>query len=223
MKKYSKKARIAVILGVILALIMSSMSASYAASGKTKKATVYDEVIVKGNYAYCSASEGIYRVNLETGAKKRLVEHSNAGIVGQPKGLKIYKGYLYYSLFGEANDPLYRVKLNGKNKKLVGNVGAYAFSKGKIYYTYNIYKKKHTVKKRVMDLNGKNKKKSKYKVKNTYKKTNKAKYMVKRVLERTEEEEIDGEINVTEYFTDYFTGPDGMSVELCTFTEDYIK
>jgi len=221
MKSYTKKSRIAIILGIIVSLILSSMTVSYAASG-TKKMTAY-RVVIKGKYAYCGAHNGIYRVNLYTESKKRIVKENNEGFDFGPCYLKIFKGYLYYLSDGPILSPLSRVKLNGKNKKHLADVYEYAISKGKIYYTSYSFNTDKDIK-RVMKLNGKNKKKSRYNVRMKYKDSNKSGYRVEQVLVRTETEYFDEEYyNVIEHYADYFVGPNGEMIKLCSYSTDYLQ
>lgn len=218
MNKTSKKIRIAVVLGVVMALIISSMGVSYASSG-TKTMTVYCEVIVKGGYAYCAANRGIYRVNLKTGDKKRIVKETGDPFEPGPGAMKIHKGYLYYSNIYPDRAFLYRVKLNGTNNKRLAEIDfKYAISKGKIYYECLSKDRVKTLKK-VMKLNGKSKKKSSYKVKQINRRSNKSNYKIKTVFVQDEtvyDEHYDDYI-VLKRYAEYLTTPDGRSIKLCTY------
>lgn len=222
MKKYTKKVRLATILAVVVALIFSSMTVSYAAS-KTKTMTVYTEVVKKGNYAYCAARNGIHRVNLKTGARKRIVKFNKDSPAGGPSCMKLHKGYLYYELDGMMTQGLYRIKLNGTGRKYLAEIWDYTISKGKIYYTTYNYKNDKAAK-RVMSLNGKNKKKSSYNVKQRYKSTNATGYRVKTELKKTEKEYFNEEsCEVIEHYTEYLTTPNGEKIKLCSYTYSYLE
>ena len=176
-----KKTRIAVIFALIAALILSNTVSAFAAS-KTKKMTVYNEVIKSDNYAYCAAGDGIYKINLVNGASQKLVNIDSYPFVGVG-GMKLYKGYLYYLTGGTgvASPSLYRIKTNGKGKKKLDSADRYVIKKKKVYYTKRVGEFYNKSVKRQMKLNGSKKKKSSYKVKATFKDSNAAGYYVKQV------------------------------------------
>ena len=204
---------------LMTALVFTSFTVvSFGGSG-TKKMTVYDEVVVSGNYAYCSAAPGIYRVNLKTNKVKRIVDNSEYyTITGPLFGMKVHKGYLYYMGTGGIGSPLHRVKKSGGKTKYLCVVDDYAIKKGKIYYQAFDVDKDKSVKK-VMKLNGKNKKKSSYKVKNKYKKSNKKGYKVKYVKTGKKEYSADLEDYVP-VVKAYLVRPGKKNVLLCTFLDE---
>lgn len=210
MKKYTKKVRIAIILSIVVSLIFSSMTVSYGAT-KTKRMNVYDEVIVKGNYAYCSTPEGLYKVNIDTLYKKRLIRSDEYTPISS---MRIYKGYIYFFRGGPIMSNLYRMKLNGKNKKRLRQVCDYVISGGMIYYTtYNSSFTKTF--RRVMKRNGKGVKVSKYNVCSKSKPTNKSGY---RVREMTAKEYInDPNIEVADFNVCVLTRPGERPILLYTW------
>lgn len=184
----------AVVMMMIVAVTFTAPE-SYAAGGKTKRMTVYN-TYVKGNYAYCSGDEGLYKINITTGAKVLLVDCSKEVIGSSISGIHIHKGYIYYmkSQHNKTTDMLWRIKTNGKAKKKLGEVSYYAVSKNKIYYS--VESGSHgKFRNRQMKLNGKSKRSSKYKVRNKFKETNKKGYSVEIVTLSTEKDE-DGEVKV---------------------------
>ena len=153
------KKRITAIILIATLILGCFTVASFGASPK-KKMTSYYEVLKKGNTVYCSAGNGIYKVNLKKRQAKRLVT-IDADPNGTAYGMKLHKGYLYYIEPGPMLNHLYRIKTNGKGSKYLGLVSDYVISKNKIYYeSYNLDSWK-TIR-RQMKLNGKSKKKSKY-------------------------------------------------------------
>lgn len=222
--KNSKKLRLVrtLIASLLMALMVVSLSAPEAmAKSKTKTMTVYDQVVVNGDYAYCSAYKGLYKVNLTTGSKTLLVK-SVAPDMGATIGeMKIYKGYLYYVNGGAVTAPLYRIKLSGKNKKYLGSVVYFAISNGKIYYKTLNSKGKYI--KKSMKLTGKSKKKSSYNVKMKWKDSNKSGYTVNQVLTHSDSvyDDVDESYYITDYYTDYFVTPSGEQIALCDYTIEY--
>ncbi len=173
-----KKTKFAVTFALVLALLLSSVVTSYAASG-TKKMTLYTDVIKSGKYAYCCTYNGIYRVNLKTKKVKQILKDDGTFDVNPPDSMKLYKGYIYYTTAAPMGSTLGRVKTNGKNNRLLASIWDYAISKNKIYYTgYDFENENPDGIKRVMSLNGKNEKKCSYEVINKYKRSNKKGYKV---------------------------------------------
>jgi predicted metal-dependent hydrolase len=136
--KRSKKLRLvrSLIASLLIALMVVSLSApeAMAKSSKTKTMTAYNQAVVNGSYAYCSANGGLYKVNLKTETKKLMVPAAPDAdsSVGR---MKIYKGYLYYvDWSNQLYAKLHRIKLSGKNKKFLANIVDYAISNNKIYY-----------------------------------------------------------------------------------------
>lgn len=179
------KKRILSIVLIMTLFISLAAPMSFAASGKTKKMKVYS-VVKKGDYCYCNPDGGrkIYRTNVKTGKiKKYKIPCWGAN------NCKIYKGYLYYVGTVDLDDdalydfPLYRMNLKtGKSKKLFVAKNAhydenfrYAISKSRLYVYYRPLNEDfdviRTVKK-VMKLNGKAKKNTKFKIKQVFRESN---------------------------------------------------
>jgi predicted methyltransferase len=176
-----KKTKFAVIFALIAALILSNTVSAFAAS-KTKKMTVYNEVIKSDKYVYCAAGNGIYKIDLETGSNQKLVKNDAYPFVGIG-GMKLYKGYLYYLTGGSgiASPSLYRIKTNGKGNKKLDSADMYVIKKKKVYYTKRVGDSYNKSVKRQMNLNGSKKKKSSYRVKSTFKDSNATGYYIKQV------------------------------------------
>lgn len=163
-------------VAVVMAMIFTSMAVpSFAAGGKTKKMTVYSDVLVSGNYAYCAGFVGLYKVNLNTGKKTCLVKRNPSFMI---HAMKKKGSYIYYEVNGPISNDLYRVKTNGKNgKKLYDGMDtkameSYVILDRKIYITYGNNKNK------VMNLDGSSKKKTSVKAKMIEKVSNKKGYKV---------------------------------------------
>ena len=208
------KKRLCAVFIIMTLLVSCFTSMAFGASG-TKKMTYYGEVIKKGNTAYCNAKIGIYKVNLKTGKVKALKEYDPEGAVhfGQSAGcMKLYKGYLYYTDGAGIGIALNRVKVSGKSKPqdllkhIDFTVSAFAISKGKIYLE-GTYMDSGKAVKRVMKLNGRNIKKSKFKITNTYKLTNKKGYKIQTVSSGGKG-------------TDYLVTPAGKKIKLCSYDNE---
>ena len=199
-----------------LSIVSSSVCLSFGASPKISKA--YD-VIKKGKYVYCCAYNGIYRVNIKTGGKKRIVKEKAPGI-HRPSSMVLYKGYLYYIDEAVIGASLYRVKTTGKNKKFLASVYNFAVKKSGIYYTAP-NRDFDKVVKRKMKLNGKNKRKSAYRVKTKYKRSNNRGYYVKdkvTVLSKEYDYELEGYWKKTR--TDEYLITPSNRIKLCSYTDD---
>jgi len=174
MRNKSRKISLVVALALILSLTFGLTAEVFAASPKTKKMTAYDDVIKVGKTAYCATVAGIYKVNLRTGKSKRLTKTSENYM---PFAMKKKGKYIYYLEVGPNTQKLYRIKTNGKNKKLLYKVAyysavdRYAISKNKIYLIYNKDGSKKA-KRIVMKLNGKGKKSTKIVPEMTFKQSN---------------------------------------------------
>ena len=164
-----------IVLCFVLATgLLNTSNQTYAAS-KSKKMTVYDQVIKKGNYAYCTGvGRNLYKVNLKTGKVTNLITgntgpevHNHVSYVypiRNVRSMKLKGKYLYY-ISAQTQGPgeaLYRINVNtGKIKRLastsMGRI-TYVIKGSKIYY----YIDKMDGKKRckVMKLNGKSRKKT---------------------------------------------------------------
>ena len=208
-----------VLMIAVLIIIMSAPQAQ-AASSKTKTSTVYDEVIVKGKYAYCAAYGGIYKVNLKKGTSKMLVKTGSLPEVYRaPRSMKLYRGYIYFDASNgtRSKEPLCRIKTSGKNYKYLANAESFAISKGKIYYVpFGPGKNKQ------MKLNGKGKRKIDCKIKQRHKITNKKGYYVDSSLKNTyyTNEKIDSQYDSViahEYYYEYLVCPSGKRIFLCSY------
>ena len=187
----SKYRSILVVL-IITILVISITPASFAsAKTKTKKMITYDDIIKRGNTVYCKAIFG----NGEPSRIMKVTLRNNKVV----KKKTLFFRYCFnwsYSLKGKflyiiENDDMggqYLRRINvktGKTKALTPKfnnwVNKYAIKGKKIYYSSSGYKEvgNKTVqikRKKVMKLNGKNKKKTNCKIKMYRKKTNNKKY-----------------------------------------------
>ena len=144
--------------GIILLMLIVALAFTLEPSmAATKKMTVYSQVYKTGSTAYCLGDSGIYKVNLKTKAVKRIVKTTRHS---QPMNIKKKGSYIYYINFLPGDYSLCRVHIKtGKKKTLAYGVAGYAISGKKIYYGKYNYDTNKTSK-RVMKLNGKNKKKT---------------------------------------------------------------
>lgn len=210
----------AVLMIAVLIITMSAPQAQ-AASGKTKTSTVYDQVIVKGKYAYCAAYRGIYKVNLKKGTSKILKKTGGLPeVYNAPRSMILYHGYIYFdsSTSSRSKEPLCRIKTSGKGYKYLANAETYAISKGKIYYVPFV-----SGKNKQMKLNGKGKRNFDCKVKQRHKSTNKKGYYVDRSLKNTyyTKESIDSQyesVIAHDTYYDYLVCPGGKRICLCSYT-----
>ena len=210
------KKRITAIILIATLILGCFTVVSFGASPK-KTMKVFNEVVKKGNTVYCSAGDGIYKVDLKTNQAKRLV-WLDTEINGTACGMKLHKGYLYYIEPGPLLSNLYRIKTNGTGRKYLALIRSYAISKNKIYFnSYNFDKNKET--RRQMKLNGKSKKKGKYTVKNKYMKTNKNGYGIYTQKNGTAVEYFDGDPYTVFKYTDYLKTPNGL-IKLGTYTRE---
>ena len=209
----------AVLMIAVLIITMSAPQAQ-AASGKTKTSTVYDQVIVKGKYAYCAAYRGIYKVNLKKGTSKILKKTGGLPeVYNAPRSMILYHGYIYFdsSTSSRSKEPLCRIKTSGKGYKYLANAETYAISKGKIYYVPFV-----SGKNKQMKLNGKGKRKIDCKIKQRHKITNKKGYYVDSSLKNTyyTNEKIDSQYDSViahEYYYEYLVCPSGKRIFLCSY------
>lgn len=163
---------------LMLWVVMPTMTEDIFAISSEEK-TVYDEVIVKDNYAYCSYESGIARVDLDTHAIKILT--SGWGSYDCIHSMKMKGGYIYF-ITGNTDEwfHIYRIKkTGGKAKKLAKWADKYMIKGSKIYYTYihgamNTFKVKH----KVMKLDGSSKKGTKVKAVMKSRNSNQAGYDV---------------------------------------------
>lgn len=171
--------RILSIILVLTLVITMAAPASFAASGKkVRKMKVADLCLKSGDLVFCNTCDGLYRVNLKTGKKTKYCVNQLGG------SMHYHKGYLYFTssyYVDNNNDSCFReglYRLNLKTKKVKRLYTAtkaaddlkYAIKGNKIYTQYtriiNDNNGTKTVRK-VMKLNGKHKRNSKYKVRMT--------------------------------------------------------
>lgn len=169
--KTLKKAAALLLAAVVFAAAFMPAPA-YAASTKSMK--VYDS-IKSGNYVFCAAANGIYRVNIKTYKIKRIASGQSNEYL---HALKKKGKYIYYMCNGVMYTDVMRVKTSGGKVKKVfdgydtKSVRGYAIYKNKLYVTYG------TGKKKVMALSGKSAKKTSVKAKIIEKRTNNKNYKV---------------------------------------------
>ena len=177
------KRHIVLIMMIAVALFCALVLTQTPSHAATKPTKVYDQVIKSGDYAYCIAGTGIYKVNVKSGKIKKLVK--DPGDYGHYRQMCKKGKYLYYIKGGtDVRGDLYRVSIKGgKSKHLAGNVNKarcvskYMIKKDRIYYKeMNATNGKEKTKK--MKLNGKAKKKSKAKVKWSQEESNKSGYYI---------------------------------------------
>ena len=180
MKRSYKGLAFALILVVAVVFSFAVPAESVSAASKTKKMTVYYCIKSKST-VYCSNANHIFKVNLKT--KKVTIL---TGGKCYPGNLKLKGKYLYYQDIQQGFDEngyagyLYRINVKTKAKKKLAGATDYAIKGKKIYVTADKIKGDNSIKttKRVMKLNGKSKKKTKYKAKNACKQTNAKGYYV---------------------------------------------
>lgn len=176
--------RILICLMVIATAVAFMPTSTFAATNKAKMTsyTVYKT----GDTVYCAGDSGIYRVKIKNGkvkSKKKLV---TTGPHSYVYNLKKKGNYLYYMRYTEGT-PAYicRVKTSGGKAKVLARLeeaGDFAIKNNKIYYSYydwNYKTNKEIVVKKVMNLNGKNKKKTKVQAVEKCKSTNANAYKLK--------------------------------------------
>ncbi len=217
------KKRWLLVFSFVIAMVLASTSVSLGAS-TTKKMTTYSDVIKSGKYAYCIATKGLYRVNLISGDKKRLVKATTGEEI--PFMMKLHKGYLYYQQGGAICSSLNRIKTNGKHKRYLASTegSGYVISKGKIYYKAYKDLEDFKVVKRKMKLNGKKKSATSVKIKTTTKISNNKGYKVKSVLvarSRTPIQDEYMDYEVYEKWTDYLFAPGGKVYKLCSYSYEF--
>lgn len=181
------------LISILIALIIVVTAApqAMAASGSTKKMTVYTDVIKKGNTVYCAASSGVYKAKLKNNkvvSKKRLAR-AYYGV----RDMKVKSGYLYYRCPYPVGETLYRINLKtGKDEAVFApekgrfknsysvSVLSYAFKGNKLYakIEYNDSKDNFHTKTFVAKLNGKASKVTSVKLSNKSKRTNKKGYKI---------------------------------------------
>lgn len=163
----------------MLAVAVSFYPTDTYASSKAVKSTTYSNTLKSGNYVYCTNAHRLFKVDL----KKKTVKVMATQKAGYITCMKIRKGYLYYAEMSQygAECLIYRINLKtGKKATLARNTsGDYAIKGKKIYYNHaQVINNDIKYKKRVMKLNGKSKKSTKYKVKMKTKMSNASGYLV---------------------------------------------
>ncbi|MBQ9015965.1 MAG: hypothetical protein IJ109_07550 [Firmicutes bacterium] len=166
-----------------LVVAVAMMPASAFAASKAKMSTY--QVIKSGNTVYCAGEgDSIYKVRVKDGkvkdANKILKADFVMGDYSYVWGMKKKGGYLYYAMGSEGTwSVLYRISTSGgKPKMLAENPGCFTIKKNKLYvelYDEDQDKTRY----RVMNLNGKNKKKTSVHPVNTMKESNAKGYSVK--------------------------------------------
>ena len=176
--------RILICLMVIATAVAFMPTSTFAATNKVKMTsyTVYKT----GNTVYCAGDSGIYKVKIKNGkvkSKKKLV---TTGPHYYVYNLNKKGDYLYFMRYTEGT-PGYvcRVKTTGGSVKVLASmteVGDFAIKGNKIYYSYGDWDERtdrEIVVKKVMNLNGKNKKKTNVKAVKYNKHTNARGYKLK--------------------------------------------
>ena len=169
---------------MVMAIAVAFMPTSAFAASKSAKMTAYNQVFVSGSYAYCAGAGGIYKVKLKKGKKEsvqRLYDSECAfGPSAAVEAMKKKSGYIYSSSASQGTCAyLSRVKCSGGDVKDLGITGYaadYAIEGNKIYF-YK-YTDDDDVVKRVMKLNGKNKKKTSVKPVTNERDSNKSGYRI---------------------------------------------
>ena len=151
------------ILACIMALAIAvAFMPTSAFAGSKVKMTAYDQVYVTGNTAYCAGARGLYKVTLKKGKTKKVKVLYSTGRTwfdgSQLEAMKKKGKYIYFIQVTGVDNLLYRIKISGKNKKLLALTYDYAIKGKKIYCTDGEgHEKSYN---RVMKLNGKSKKKT---------------------------------------------------------------
>ncbi len=179
MNRSHKSMFLITIMVIAIAFSFTVPVESVSAASKTKKMAVYS-CIKSGDTVYCSNDHRIFKVDLGTEKVTVLT-----GGKGYPNRLKLKGKYLYYRDSYQGFDKngysgyVYRIHVKTKAKKKLAGATAYAIKGKKLYATAErLMGNKLKTQKRVMKLNGKSKKKTKYKAKNSFKKTNRKGYYV---------------------------------------------
>lgn len=208
MRRMKRFTAVCIALIMAVTLFSACLTESDAAS-KTKKMTVYTQVMKSKSTVYCTDNAGIYKVNLKTGKVKRI-----AKILSFVTTMKLKNGYVYYLANYEAGySELCRVKTTGKKKKrLAADVSAFAIKGSKIYYREyymeDLDDEDYTYRNKKMKLNGKSKKGTSYRPVSISKKTNAKGY---KVIKKYSE---DFSYNPDGYMISYLKKPNGKKIKL---------
>ena len=167
---------------MVLAIAVAFMPANTFAASKTATMKAYDQVIKSGNTVYCAGAEGLYKVKVKKGkvvSKKVISRAESFGAYSYYSGMKKKGSYIYAQVSTEGT-PYYidRIKTSSGAYTTLASANDqgpidYAIKGKKIYY-----KAYDSSTKRVMKLNGKNKKKSSTKPIMKHKKSNAKGYSV---------------------------------------------
>jgi hypothetical protein len=203
MKKRSTSILVIMILAAVL--ILSSITTSFAGDGPVTM-TLYNDVVKKGNYAYCCDEWSLFKVNLKTGKVKRLTSKN------VPIGdISVHGKYVYYMTYTTGTVAgVRRVRNDGKYDKELcfeNELMGYVIIKSRIYYTYTDDNYNYVMKS--MKLNGTNKKTSYYDIKNTSKRSNAKGYKVIKV-KSSSFDPYEGK----GYETFYLKKPNGKKIKL---------
>ena len=231
MKKRAFRIIVAAVMCLVIAVTFMPRIAEQgivnASSGKTKTMTIYEQIVKKGNIVCANLNGGmIVSVNVKTNKVKVLLP-IEAEIEGDVYGMRRNGKWLYFLVGGDHESCLMRVNVKtGKQRKILDkDADRFAFSGKKIYYRTSTIDWDNTgetiTKNKVMNLNGKNKKKTKIKVKNKIKKSNAKGYSVIRKFDHTETvtDDEDGSTWEEDYYSYYLKKPSGKKVYLGTIME----
>ena len=175
-----RKLNLFFIICIVLSLLASSSFSTFATTKtKTKRMTVYNEVIKSGRYLYCCDKYRIYRYDLKTGKLLNLVKRK--GFVDESYFAMKKKGNRIYCLLGtDEETDLYMLKCNKKSQKKLHKGIIYStnyyVSKSRLYYSG--YDEEFFVTRKVSRLNGKSAKKSNVNCKMKIRKSNADGYRV---------------------------------------------
>ena len=154
-----------------------------------KKMTVYNEVLKKGSTVYCAVggeTSALYKVDIRTGKVQKLYSDTTGEISGIC-AMTLKRGYIYFEECLDMGVSLYRIKTNGKGKKMLASWGLgagannfyYEISGSWIYYNDARPSYGKRVKSKKMKLNGKRRKKiKKHRIKTRSKQTNASGYRI---------------------------------------------
>ncbi len=206
-----KLVRLALVVILTAVTFSLSVSDSFALNSGTRKMTVYNDAIKKGNVVYCKAYDGLFKVNIKT-TKKTKLSKAPVSEYQDIHYMKLYKNYIYYVDRWGDNSKLYRVKTNGKNKKFLGWISKYAIKGNKIYY--KVYREQtDSYENMEMKLNGSGKRHSRYSVNMKQKRANAKGYKIigKKIGHKETEQ------NSIDVYANYLKRPGRSKVLLCKY------
>lgn len=215
-KSISLIAALAVLLSITFAVSVEG------ASAKTIKQKNHVNCYKVGNYVHCGSDmcTPVYKVNLKTKKVKK--------IRGRYKGMgvtqmKYYKKYLYFKMHGNGGEgALFRtnVKTNKVSAPLAKNIyGGFTVTNNKILVSDVWSASSGKMINIMMNLNGKNKQKTKHKVKLTgYHKTNAKGYkMINQILKYDDYGELPVKAKL------YLKTPNNKKIYICTYNPSYMN